>query len=548
MTPTAEPADADSEPAHPAGPTVELVVRQREAIEAVLRRHRVPSGEAAALVGAAVVAVTAGDRAGTPPDGSEGRLVRALEIACARRGGGAAGGDALGPLLAMAAGGPERGAGSAAAPATGEPPAAATLGAAFAARIAATLPETLGRQPASAIPDRAAPADPPAQRPQDDRRFDAVVDAVERRWQDLGRRVDGERREAPARAAGAMARPGQADAAPLATRGVVEHLLAAAAAAWVEDARRARELAALAVRVVRELDAELYGAVSLADLEARAVGTLANAERVVGNLDAAEAGFAEAGRLLAAGSRDPLSRAYLLRLQATLRRAQGRCEESLRLLDQAAAIYRWLGDRHLEGRIMLQRAALFEEDDPRQAADLMRRGLAAIDVRREPRLELVALHDLAVVHHRAGDLDAAAALLPRVAAAAGRVGGRLDRLRLRWLAAQIAVDRGDEAAAAELAAVRDALLAEGLPLDALLAALDLAGHHLARGSSAQARRLAEELVPLVASRPLDRQTLAALLLFQQAALLGHATVALVRATAARLRRDRQARRRILRAS
>ncbi|HEX6203582.1 MAG TPA: hypothetical protein VF100_11310, partial [Thermoanaerobaculia bacterium] len=134
------------------------------------------------------------------------------------------------------------------------------------------------------------------------------------------------------------------------------------------------------------------------------------------------------------------------------------------------------------------------------------------------------------------DLVAAAAILPRVTAAAERLGGRLDRLRLRWLAAQIAADRDDDAAEPELAAVRDAFLARAMPLDALLAALDLAAHRLARGRAAETRQLADELIPLVAARPLDRATLAALLLFQQAARRDRATLELVRSTAAALRR------------
>lgn len=545
------PGAADSTTAPDAATgAIELVVRQRRDLEAVLIRHRVPPAEAAALVGEALLAVAADGCTGAARRAAApgGRLVRALEIACARRGGEAVDQAAVASLLASAADGRHRAADPSGDPPAMPPPEAGGLGRAFATRIAATLPDDPRQQVQSPIPARPNPAaaqtaEAQAQTAADDR-FASVVDSVARRWRDLGRRVADERREAPARTAAALARPDQADPAPLATRGVAEHLLAAAAAAWVEDARRARDLAALAVRVVRRLDAEVYGAASLADLEARAVATLANAERVIGNLTAADAGFAEAGALLAAGSRDPLSRAYLLRLQSTLRRAQGRADEALRLLDQAAAIYRWLGETHLEGRTLLQRAKLFEEDDPRQAAALARQGLAAIDLAREPRLELVAAHNLAMYHHRAGEIEAAAALLPRVAAAAERTGGRLDRLRLRWLAAQIAADRGDvaaEAAGGELAAVRDAFLAEEMPLDALLAALDLAAHHLARGRTAEARHLAEQLAPLVASRPLDRKTLAALLLFQQAARSDRATVALVRATAARLRRERHVR-------
>lgn len=493
-------ASAPAETREEASGAVELVVRQRRAIEAVLRRHQVPADEAAALVGAAVVAVTAADCAGAAPEGSEGRLVRALEIACARRGGG-----------------PAR-------PQTFEP--------SFAARLAAALPE--------GPPQDAVPA-PPAEGAADadsEALFASVVERVAQRTRDLRARLAAERRAAPAQAAALMARPSEADAAVPASHGFVEHLLAAATAAWVEDAHLARALAAAAVRIVRRLDPEVYGATSLADLEARALATLANAERVIGDLAAADAGLVEAGRVLAGGSRDPRARADLLRLQATLRRAQDRRDESLRLLDQAAAIYRWLGDDHDEARTLLQRAALADDEDPRQAAALARRALEALDLAREPRLELVAVHNLAGYLHRAGEIEQAAELLPRAAAAATRLGGRLDRLRHRWLVALIAADRGEAGAERELAAVRDAFVAHEMPLDAILASLDLAALHLSRGRTAETRRVAEEIVPLVAQRPLDRQVLAALLVFQQAARADRATVALARAAGDALRRGR----------
>ncbi|HEX2165231.1 MAG TPA: hypothetical protein VHM02_14900, partial [Thermoanaerobaculia bacterium] len=83
---------------------------------------------------------------------------------------------------------------------------------------------------------------------------------------------------------------------------------------------------------------------------------------------------------------------------------------------------------------------------------------------------------------------------------------------------------------------RDAFLDLEMPLDAVLASLDLAALHLAHGRTAETRRLAEELAPLVASRAVDREVLAALLVFREAARLDRATAALARATAEALRR------------
>jgi len=86
--------------------------------------------------------------------------------------------------------------------------------------------------------------------------------------------------------------------------------------------------------------------------------------------------------------------------------------------------------------------------------------------------------------------------------------------------------------------VRDAWAGLGLGLDAALAALDLAGIYAHQGRADDMRRLAEEMLVIFQSLSIQREALAAILLFHQAALLDEAGTQLVQDLAQFLRRSR----------
>lgn len=65
-------------------------------------------------------------------------------------------------------------------------------------------------------------------------------------------------------------------------------------------------------------------------------------------------------------------------------------------------------------------------------------------------------------------------------------------------------------------AARDGFLAEGIPYDTALVALELALLYAEQGRSAELKRLAAELVPVFASGQIHREALAALAFFRQA--------------------------------
>lgn len=469
-----DPAGADA----PERAALELLRRKRGELQAVLSRHGVPPEEAPRLVSQALLAV--GSERGGPPHG--GRLLRALEVVC---GGWAA------------------------------------------ARTAA-------RQPADGRHDDDG----------GDEAFRDILRSVARRLDARRDRLAGEQKAAAGLAGELLALPAGGRTAALAeprfrTWAVVDRLLEESREECYEDPRRALEVARLAGEAAARLDAEQYGASALCDLGARVRMAAANARRVAGDRRGAEEDFRGAEGLLDEGSLDPRLRAELLRLKAALCRAQRRLDEAGRLLDQALAVYRWIGDRHEQGRTLLSKVLVLElQGEPRLALEMVAKAVDLLDASREPRLALVALHNLASQYVRLEEHERAAALLPRIAALANSRRRSMDLLRVDWLSGLVALGQGHASGEASLLRVRQGFVDRELPVDAALVSLDLAAFYLRRGRTAETRRLADEMMRLFASYRIHRESMAALLIFQQAARLERATVAMAREAYASLERSR----------
>lgn len=322
------------------------------------------------------------------------------------------------------------------------------------------------------------------------------------------------------------------------TRAVADLLLARAREQYTENAHHALGLATLAGAVVSRLEPRHYGTSALRDLRARAAMAAGNAHRILGDLGSAEEELDRAGRLLEEGSLEPGLRAELLRLKATLRRYQRRFDDAERLLDQAAAIYRWTGDRHQEGKLLLSKAALRErQGEPERVVPLLEDALELLNPRREPRLQLVAWQNLVTQLHQRGEAAAAAKLLPRMHRLADELGaGRLDRLRLDWTEGAVRLALGDGDGARLLRRAREGFIDEMMPIEAALVSLELAVVHLEAGRSAETQRLVDGVVPLLRARRVHREAMAALLVFQQAARREQATTAMAREVAATLKK------------
>jgi tetratricopeptide (TPR) repeat protein len=103
------------------------------------------------------------------------------------------------------------------------------------------------------------------------------------------------------------------------------------------------------------------------------------------------------------------------------------------------------------------------------------------------------------------------------------------QLRRRWLRARIYAGLGDlDLAVPAFAEVRRTALDRELPYELAMISLEEAIVHLDRGDKKQVQELADEMVPIFRSRELHAHALAAVYLFQQAALDKSATVDLAR--------------------
>ena len=142
------------------------------------------------------------------------------------------------------------------------------------------------------------------------------------------------------------------------------------------------ELATLATEVAARLDDEPAAAL-VEDVTARSWRALADAQRAAGDLEAAADSLARARRHLRRGTGEPLERAALLESTGLLLAARGR-HRARTLLAVAAAVYARLAEVHLEGRARLALGLL--EEEPREAAVELRRGLECLESDAEPEL------------------------------------------------------------------------------------------------------------------------------------------------------------------
>ena len=147
-------------------------------------------------------------------------------------------------------------------------------------------------------------------------------------------------------------------------RAVAERLLCEAREACHDDPREALQLAEQAVAV-----AGAYGRTGAYDLRARTWMELANARRLMADLEGADAAFSEAARWLDAdGGTDPRLEPALQTLLAALRLHQRRIPEALALNAAATALLERAQDRHDVALARLQRAKILGDNSEIEAA------------------------------------------------------------------------------------------------------------------------------------------------------------------------------------
>lgn len=308
-----------------------------------------------------------------------------------------------------------------------------------------------------------------------------------------------------------------------------------------DDPARAVDLANLAVRVSAHLD-ESYDPHWVLDLRAQAHAYLGNARRVLGELHSADDAFLKAGELLARSmTGTPRIEAEILDLKGSLRRAQRQLGEALHLADQALELYRSSADPQGVAITLLKKAKILEEmGELDQAVDLLAAAPAEIAQAGDPRLGMVARHNLVTCLASAGRFEEAEALLPEVRDLATQFAQPLDSVRVRWTEGRVALGRG-RTAEAEIAfrEVQQEFLDRRMGYDAALVSLDLAVLYAQEGKRRELKRLAVDVMPVFESREVHREAMAALLMFQHACEEDLLTVQLARHLADFLQRERR---------
>lgn len=319
-----------------------------------------------------------------------------------------------------------------------------------------------------------------------------------------------------------------------------DRLEAGSRAAWASDPAEAVELADLAVQVAERLDVRLYGESLVADARALAWAYLGNACRIASDFQRAEEALDIADDFCSRYPIDLLTEAEVLGFRASLWNSLGRFAEADRLLDRVLQLYREAGDRHQEGRtLILKGMTLGDSGSFPEAIALVRQGLASIDPAVEPGLLLAARHNLILFLNDGGRHQEAQEALEESRHLYLELGSPLHRVRLRWLEGRIALGLGrlDEAADA-LRLARDAFLEQEICFDAALVSLDLAMAHFRKGDAAEVKRLAAEIIPVLQACRVHPETVAALLLFREAAEAERVTAAFLDRLAGYLRRVR----------
>ncbi len=273
-----------------------------------------------------------------------------------------------------------------------------------------------------------------------------------------------------------------------------------------------------------------------------------NARRVLGDLRSAEESFSIAEAWREAGENAAgellIYESMLLDFEASLRIAQRRFPEALKLLDRMFALHAdgrpEHRDAHLAGRALVKKAfALHEMEDLERATELLRQAEPLVDAERDPRLLLCLRHNLLWELTTLGVFDQAEAMLPEVAALCRSLGNPLDLLRLQWAKARIVAGVGETTDAIQmLQAVRQEFAERGMAYDTALVSLELTALHLQAGCTAEVKRLSVEMARIFRAQNVPREALAALLFFQKAAERDSATARLAREIAAFLEKQR----------
>lgn len=301
------------------------------------------------------------------------------------------------------------------------------------------------------------------------------------------------------------------------TFGLYDRLLEASRGYHRTDLAEAADVVRLAILVAVRLDPAI-GAKRIADLRAAAWAALGTTQRIAEDFEGSRRAFNEAWRILEEeGSGKPVDRAALISREASYLKDIGKFEVAETALEEALEIYRKAGDAHQQGRVLLQMGEIIGHVLPERGISHIQKALVLIDRTREPRLELCAQHALAGFLSDSGRPEEALALLDRARPLYRQFGDELIQLRLNWVEGKITLRLGELAGAEHIfSLLRDEFRARDLYQESVLVTIDLAQVLVQRGARLRAAQLAAECYSILKNWSLQRDALAAWLVFQEA--------------------------------
>jgi tetratricopeptide (TPR) repeat protein len=233
----------------------------------------------------------------------------------------------------------------------------------------------------------------------------------------------------------------------------------------------------------------------VADLRAKAFAELGNAYRVNDRLSEADTAFASAMEFLADGTGDPVLKARVLDLTASLRSAQRRLEDAIGLLDQVQGLYLEAGDFHLAARALIKQGSnTLYQGQPEEAVRLLEKGLGMLECTRDTALESSTQLNLIDALARSSEYSRASRLLLQSGLRDAFAAEPLNLLKLRWVEGKIYAGLGRLARAERaFSEARQGFVQRGQAYDAALVGLDLAAVWLKKGRAAEVLELAEEM-------------------------------------------------------
>ncbi len=309
-----------------------------------------------------------------------------------------------------------------------------------------------------------------------------------------------------------------------------EALLRKSYEARFTDPKRMLSLAESAAGVAKHIKAEKYPWPEfVADLRAQAFADLGNAYRVNDRLSEAEQAFEQANKFLEDGTSDPFLEGRVLDLFASLRRAQRRLGDAISLLCRVHVLYLEAGDSHLAGRALVSKGInTHYQGNPREAADLVRKGLHLLEPERDRQLVSIAQQVLLHALTDCGEYRQASALLLQSGLRGAFANEPLNLLKLRWVEGKVHAGLGrPEKAERAFVEVRREYLRLGQVYDAAMVGLELAAVWLKQDRSAQVRELAEEMYNTFVELGVQPEAARALYFVREACLAQAVTVTMI---------------------